>query len=274
MAGAATKRQRPRSIGVLAAPGGIHLEMRDTDDARRCVVVTGAAGAIGSLIVARLSGRWRLRATDVRPRAGIEELDVTDPDCCRAMFAGVDAVVHLAGDPDPQADWARLHGPNIEGAYVVAGAARDCGVRRLVLASSLQAVSAYPDERQRRAEDPARPANLYGATKAWAEALGGWVAATSQTSVVAVRIGYFSEPPPTAEEATPRNLSAWLSHDDCTRLIQAATESHVTGLTVVNGISANCYQAAELGEAERRIGYRPASDAWAHAPTGSTPAPG
>jgi hypothetical protein len=37
----------------------------------------------------------------------------------------------------------------------------------------------------------------------------------------------------------------------------------VTGLTVVNGISANRYRAATLGEAEQLIGYRPVGDAWA-----------
>ena len=147
------------------------------------------------------------------------------------------------------------------------------GVRRLVLASSVQAVSAYPESRQRRAGDAARPANLYGATKAWTEALGAWVTATSHTSVVALRIGFFSELPPTEDQATPGNLSAWLSHEDCTRLIRAAVESDVHGLTVVNGISANRYRIAELGDNERRIGYQPTDDAWQRTPTDPPPTP-
>ena len=134
-----------------------------------------------------------------------------------------------------------------------------------MLASSQQAVSAYPDTLQRRAEDPPRPANLYGATKAWAEALGSWVASTSDTSVVALRIGYFAEHPPTGDLATPRNLAAWLSHDDAAELIRAAVEADVTGLTVVNGISANRYRAgdprrgraaARLPPGRRRLGRR------------------
>jgi uronate dehydrogenase len=171
-------------------------------------------------------------------------------------------VVHLAANPDPVADWDALREPNVEGAYAVAAAARECGVRRLVLASSLQATSGYPQTRQRRAEDAPRSANLYGATKAWAEALGGWVAATSGTSVVALRIGYFSERPPAGDEATPANLSAWLSHGDCVRLIQAAVEANREGFVVVNGISANRYRVAELAEAEREIGYQPTDDTW------------
>jgi len=229
----------------------------------RRVVVTGAAGAIGSLIVGGLASRWQIRATDVRPRDGIEALDVTDFDRCLAIFGSADAVVHLAGNPHPDADWDSLRGPNVEGAYTVAAAAREGGVRRLVLASSLQALSGYPPTRQRRAADAPCAANLYGVTKAWAEALGGWVAATSRTSVVALRIGYFSAQPPAGAQATPSNLSAWLSPGDCTRLIRAAVETDHPGLVVVNGISANRYRVAELGEAEHAIGYSPADDAWA-----------
>ena len=226
------------------------------------VVVTGASGGIGSLIVARLGARWSIRATDLRANATVEALDVTDLEACLAAFAGADAVLHLAGNPEPTADWASLRGPNIEGTYAVAEAARHCGVRRLVLASSLQALTAYPVDRQRRATDPPRPANLYGATKAWAEAIGSWVAATSDTSVVAVRIGHFELSVPVGEEATPRNLAAWLSPDDCVALMQAAVESERSGFVVVNGISANRYRHAELGEPEASIGYAPRDDSW------------
>ena len=236
--------------------------MSDVLDRPR-VVVTGAGGAISSVVTARLRDRWRLRATDLRPDPDVERLDVTDADACRAAFSGMDAIVHLAGNPGPDANWSQLQGPNVTGAYVVAAAARDCAVSRLVLASSQQAVSAYPDALQRRAEDPPRPANLYGATKAWAEAIGSPVAATSSTSVVALRIGYFAAQPPVGEQATPRNRSAWLSHGDSAELIRAAVEADVTGLAVVNGVSANRYRIAELGEAERLLGYRPVDDAWA-----------
>jgi nucleoside-diphosphate-sugar epimerase len=232
------------------------------DFTQRRVVVTGAGGRIGAVVLGSLASRWQIRATDVKPSDGVEVLDVTDLERCAEFFRGADAVVHLAANPSPSAAWGELRGPNVEGAYAVAAAARECGVRRLVLASSVQAVSAYPDTLQRRGRDAPRAANLYGATKAWAEALGGWVAATSDTSVVALRIGYFAERPPAGEEATPRNLSAWLSHGDCSRLIQAAVEGESDGFVVANGISANRYRIVELGQTERQIGYEPIDDAW------------
>ena len=233
--------------------------------------MTGAAGAIGTAVAGELSAAWDLRRTDLAENPAdahpITALDVTDPAALRAAFAGADAVVHLAGDPRPSATWEDLHLPNVVGALEVARAAAELGVRRLVLASSQQAVAGYPDERQVRSQDAPLPRNLYGATKAWAEAVGGWIANTTDTSVVALRIGFFGHRPPTGTDDTPRNRAAWLSPGDCARLIRAAVEGEPPGparLIVVSGISANRYRKADLGPAEAAIGYAPVDDAWDH----------
>jgi nucleoside-diphosphate-sugar epimerase len=197
----------------------------------------------------------------VAPGAG-GNLDVTDLDACRAAFIDADAVVHLAAVPDPDASWAELFAPNVTGAYHVCRAAADCGVRRLVLASSLHAVSGYPDGQQRRVGDPPRPGNLYGATKAWSEALGAWTVATSSTSVVALRIGYFADSRPVGSGVTARDRAAWLSSRDCAELIRAAVEADGITFVVANGISANRYRIADLSETIQRLGYEPVDDAW------------
>ena len=110
--------------------------------------------------------------------------------------------------------------------------------------------------------DRPRPLNLYGATKAWAEALGASIAATSSTTVVALRIGWFAESRPPADEEWRGQYGAWLSARDAAELVRAAVEATVDGSVVVNGISANRYQIADLTEA-RALGYRPLDDAWA-----------
>lgn len=247
------------------------------------VVVTGAAGRIGRSSAPLLPPSWRLRLTDLRagalPGSGlpVEALDVTDEGACRAAFEGADAVVHLAGVPDPRAGWEQLLPANVIGTQAVAAAAAAAGVRRLVLASSLQAVSAHPAEHQVRSEDPPRPANLYGATKAWAELVGSWVAATSPTSVVALRIGYFQEEGPPWVDTTPRDEAAWLSVRDAADLLRAAVQAdlrdvdgaatgHGAGFVVVNGISAGRHRKADLSTPQRVLGYRPLDDAWAGDP--------
>ena len=237
--------------------------------APRRVVMTGAAGRIGRAVSPLLAERWTLLRTDregATDSTDVEVLDVTDLDACRAAFAGADAVVHLAGNPDPEATFDELQAPNLVGPYAVAQAAADAGVRRLVLASSLHAVSALPLGLQRRADDQPRPANLYGATKAWSEAVGAWTAATTATSVVALRLGYFREDRPPADAALADRI-AWLSVPDAAALVRAAVEAAlpegVDGFVVANGVSANRHNVVELEHTRRAIGYAPVDDAWA-----------
>lgn len=228
----------------------------------RRVVVTGAAGSIGRAVRAQLRARWDLCETDKVAAEGVEHLDVTDLDACRRAFTGADAVVHLAAVPDPNASWEQLLPANVIGAYTVARAAIDARVQRLVLASSLQAVSGAPEGTQRRSTDQARPANLYGASKAWAEALGSWVAETSATSVVVLRIGYFPPERPHRETTPPTDLSAWLSARDAAELLRAAVDADGVRYVVANGTSANRHRSADLHDTRTLLGYRPVDDAW------------
>ncbi len=227
------------------------------------VVLTGADGRIGRSVSPLLPDRWDLVRTDRVAGDGCEALDVEDLDACRAAFAGADAVVHLAADPDPEASWEDLLGPNVVGAHHVARAAADAGVGRLVVASSLQAVGAVPGTVQVRPEDPPRPANLYGATKAWAEALCSWVASTSGTSTVALRIGCFGEDRPDPGSASLLERSSWLSPRDAAELVRSAVEAPGSGFVVADGTSRNRHGRADLRRTEELLGYRPVDDAWA-----------
>jgi nucleoside-diphosphate-sugar epimerase len=228
----------------------------------RRVVLTGAGGRIGRAIFPLLPADWDVLRTDLEASEDIAALDVTDADACHRVFTGADAVVHLAAVPDPAASWEQLLPANVLGTYHVAEAAAACGVRRLVLASSLHAVSAVPSETQLRESDPPRPGNLYGATKAWAEALGAWLAATTSTSVVALRIGYFSPHRPDPDTVPASELAAWLSARDAAELVRAAVEAEGLTFIVANGISANRYRRADLRDTMQLLGYQPVDDAW------------
>jgi nucleoside-diphosphate-sugar epimerase len=228
----------------------------------RRVVLTGAGGRIGRAILPLLPADWDVLCADLEAKRDVVALDVTDSDACHRVFIGADAVVHLAAVPDPDASWERLLPANVLGAYNVAEAAAGCGVPRLVLASSLHAVSAFPAQTQVRTADPPRPANLYGATKVWAEALGAWVAATTSTSVVALRIGYFAEHRPNADTGSAKELAAWLSPRDAAELVRAAVEADGFKFLVANGTSANRYRRADLQDTMQQLSYQPTDDAW------------
>ena len=136
------------------------------------VVITGAAGLVGSMLRPRLARPGRtLRVLDIAPlTAGPEEeaiqASVTDMDAMTAACQGADAVIHLAGLPG-EAPWPRILELNINGSYVTFEAARRAGTPRVIFASSNHAVgftprSAFP------VPDYAFPApdTYYGVSKA------------------------------------------------------------------------------------------------------------
>jgi uronate dehydrogenase len=108
------------------------------------ILVTGSAGRIGQAVVRELKAREQVvRCFDLAPTPGVAESivgNISDMNAvCRAS-AGVRAIVHLAAIPDDDDFLTRLLPNNIIGAYNVLEAARQAGVRHLVLASSGQVV--------------------------------------------------------------------------------------------------------------------------------------
>ena len=119
----------------------------------------------------------------------IIELDLAQPPP-PALFAGVEVVVHLAGEARHDAPWDTLLPDNVQASYKVASAAMRAGCRRLIVASSVHAVYASPT-RLVAVDDPVAPADLYGVTKCFVEALAFWSAHRGPMSAAAVRIGAF-----------------------------------------------------------------------------------
>src|SRR5919107_1443818 len=112
--------------------------MRESSAGASVVVVTGANGFVGSRVCAALAERGALvRAVVRRPGAsspvgrGEERVgDFADPSFAAAVVQGADAVVttvHPMGS-----DRATQHRVAVEGTPLLARAARDAGVRRLV----------------------------------------------------------------------------------------------------------------------------------------------
>jgi nucleoside-diphosphate-sugar epimerase len=123
------------------------------------VVVTGASGFIGSALVAHLAARG---------------VDVSRPprELAADVFAGHDAVVHLANVAHTAADAALLRQVNVEGTRRVAELAVAQGVRRLVYLSSAKA---------------AEPQDPYGEAKLAAERQLFEIAARSRLELAVLR---------------------------------------------------------------------------------------
>ena len=202
--------------------------------------MTGAAGRIGRVLREAWRGRFpTLRLVDVcdlgerRPGEELVQLDVTDFEGLRRALDGIEVVVHLAGIPSEDL-FARLLEANVRGTYNVFEAARQCGVGRVVFASTNHVTGFYPRTQRIGPDDPVRPDSMYGATKVFGEAVGRLYVDKWGLEVVSVRIGSFRERP-----VSPHSLGMWLSPRDGVQLFTKAVTAPRVGYLVVFGLSRN-----------------------------------
>ncbi|HEY8827650.1 MAG TPA: NAD(P)-dependent oxidoreductase [Jatrophihabitantaceae bacterium] len=223
------------------------------------VLLTGAAGTIGSALAVRLPAYgWTVRGFDRVPVDGGVVGDITSPADLDAAMRGTSAVVHLAGQ-NTEARWPVVREANVEGTFQVFEAARRHGVSRVVYASSNHATGFTPVTPGLPAGAPPRPDTLYGVSKVFGEALGRYYADRYGMRVACLRIGTFAPRPPDI-----RALSTWLSPDDCGRLVDACLRSPALTYALVWGISANTRRTWSLDEG-RALGYLPQDDAEVYA---------
>jgi uronate dehydrogenase len=227
------------------------------------ILITGAAGGIGTLMRPRLARPGRvlrlLDTAEMAPAADGEHVElvrgsVTDMDVLEQACAQVDAVVHLAGYRREES-WQRIVEVNISGTYTVFEAARRQRVPRVILASSTHAAGYAP---MASPEVPdwtyPRPDTNYGVGKVAGEAIGSLYADRYGMDVICIRLGVCYDSP-----GRPELLDRWLSHDDCARLLEACLTAPSPGFTIVWGVSANTRRKLSLDEAQR-LGYQPRDD--------------
>jgi uronate dehydrogenase len=231
----------------------------------RRVLLTGAAGRIAAAVrpvLRELADELvltdRVHVEELAPGERFAAAELADPAPWEELAAGCDGIVHLGAVPD-EAPFDALAGPNLHGPFHVLEAARRRGVPRVVLASSGRATGFYRVGERLDGGATPRPDGLYGATKAFAEALGRMYADKFGLAVVALRIGSFEERP-----TTTRGLSTWLSPGDAGRLVRAALTGPVDGFLAVYGVSANARRWWDLPPS---LGYEPVDDAEAYAGT-------
>jgi len=226
------------------------------------ILITGAAGRIGSMLRPRLARQDRtLRLLDTAdltagPAEEVIQASVTDMDAMTAACRGASAVIHLA-NISTEASWADILQVNIQGTYVAFEAARRAGVPRVVFASSNHAVGFAPRE-SFPVPDYAFPApdTYYGVGKVAGEALAGLYHYRYGLDTICIRILTCFEKPPSA-----RALSTWLSPDDAGRLFEACLTTPAPGFRVIFGVSANSRGGwVSLREAEA-LGYTSRDDA-------------
>ncbi|WP_219116264.1 NAD(P)-dependent oxidoreductase [Janthinobacterium sp. UMAB-56] len=234
------------------------------------VLVTGAAGIIGTAFWKRRHGEFSLRLADLHtgkladaPCPSIQ-LDVSDYNACLAACAGIDVLLHLAGVPHASADFdAQLLQPNIIGTHNIFRAAQAQGVKKVVFASSAQAIEGYPLDMQVQESMPARPANMYGASKAFGEGVACAFAHQHGMTAIAVRIANVAHFAP-GQQHSARDIAAFISERDVVQLLARCIAADVTaGYHVVHGVSDNRYKRLSITATRQLVGYAPQDDGFA-----------
>jgi uronate dehydrogenase len=193
------------------------------------VLLTGAAGKIGSRARAYLRQRCQLRATDI--------ID---------LGSAMDGEETIVCDLADEAATRRLIA-----AWNVYEAAREARTRRIVFGSTNHVNGFYGPEDQLGTDVPARPDTLYGVSKVFGEAVARLFWDKHGIESVCLRIGSALEQP-----IVPRHLSTWVSYDDLNELIWCSLTAERVGYTVAYGMSNND-RAWWDNAGARHLGYRP-----------------
>ena len=220
------------------------------------VLITGAAGMIATELRNRLSSRFSLRLTDIAPvsplsgREHFVKADLADASALADVMNGMDAVVHLGGVA-VEDSWEKIMPANVVGAYNVFDAARQQGVKRIIVASSNHAVGYFPRGEVIDDRVLPRPDGRYGLSKAFAEMLGRLYADKYGMEVFCIRIGAM-----TLEPEDVRRLAIWIHPEDLTSLVEVGLSAPGIHYEIVYGMSDN-KRAWWDNSSALRLGYRP-----------------
>ncbi len=220
------------------------------------LLITGAGGNLGQVARQHFGGKYpHIRLSDradmgaAGPGEEIVQCDLTERDTVSQMLDGVDAVIHLGGQPD-EADWDTVINSNLIGAINVYEGALKAGTDRILFASSNHAIGMHDRARTIDHTCEARPDTRYGLSKAFGEDLGRLYAYKHGIRCMNLRIGSCFPKPFDA-----RSLSTWLSFRDFCQLLEIGLTADYQ-FEIVYGVSDNPTSWWDNSNAER-LGYKP-----------------
>ena len=230
----------------------------------KTILITGAAGDVGTHLRNELAGRYALRLSDIRPIKKLAQGetfvrgDVGRLSDMLRVSKGVDAIVHLGGFA-VEGPWDMILRANIVGCYNTFEAARVNGVKRILFASSNHATGFYRRDQNIDHRVYPKPDSRYGLSKVFGEQLGSLYADKYGMQVFCMRIGNVNLAP-----ADKRRLSIWISPRDFAQLVRIGIEHPDIRFEIVYGVSGNQRSWYDNSNAER-LGYRPQDDAEGYA---------
>lgn len=239
------------------------------------ILITGATGTIGLELTKHLVHQHELTVVgrdfsdfpdDLKKQVNIEKKDLVDEKNWTGLLDDIEYVIQLAGQADAEAEF---YGDLLELNYklphnLYAEAKKSKKLKRIIFASSIHAVDAYPEYVQVKATDPVRPADLYGVSKVYLEGLASYYAYTHGMESIGIRIAdYKASDEELAKDADKNGMAMFLSKRDMNHLINCCLEAELKEpFLIINGISKNSFPRLSYEEAHVQLGYEPQDDAF------------
>jgi uronate dehydrogenase len=229
------------------------------------LLITGAAGIVGTALRPLLRQRFKLRLLDRKPVEGLVEGEtaivgnLTDPACVRQAVEGVDGIVHLACAHGTDIQFQCTVEPNYHAILYLLESAQRYGVKRFVFASSHHVLGQHRADAAEYFDDmPVAPDSYYALSKVFGEAACAMISQRSDMATYIVRIGNAD---PKVTDA--RRLRMWTSARDLAQLLLIGLEHPDVRQEIVYGVSESPNPLFHNKRA-RTLGYTPQDNAGDH----------
>ena len=225
----------------------------------KTILITGAAGDVGTHLRRELAGKYSLRVSDLRPVKKINKeekfvrADISKFADAMRITKGVDAIVHLGGY-SVEGPWEGILSANIIGCYNVFEAARRNGVKRILFPTSNHATGFYGRNQTIDHRVYPKPDSRYGVSKVFGEALASLYADKYGMEMFCMRIGNVNPVP-----IDKRRLSLLFTPRDLAQLVTIGIERPRIRFEIVYGVSGNKRSWYDNSNAHR-LGYKPQDD--------------
>jgi len=245
------------------------------------VLVTGASGLIGGLVIRDLSDKYEFSGLSRRVVPGIvhTQAEIADPVAIRKASEGMDMVLHLAAETHEYDDWDKVMANTIGGTLNMFRAAQEAGVKRVVFMSTGSTMCGYEwyegspygklaanqlqalpsGEKLLDYKDPPRPDSFYGVGKLFGENTGRLFSDRYGMSVICIRLGAVL---PSDQPELIRHYPGYLSQADAVQMVDKCLDApESVRFDIFDAISENKRRWRDTSHAKQVIGWRPTGSA-------------
>ncbi|MFH1339313.1 MAG: NAD(P)-dependent oxidoreductase [Candidatus Omnitrophota bacterium] len=235
------------------------------------VGITGAAGNIGRTLQKGLGEKYDLCLYDIKQTTPLCNAPFTKVDFAiktelDGIFNGLDALIHLAGNPRPDAPRHLTFRNNFVATSFVFEEARRAGIKKIVYASSnfyheaaISEVLQGSSHNLITLDMAPSPISLYGESKVFGENLGRHLSYLGM-QFVALRIGWTVPEDNPAVYGGDYMRAVFCSKKDLVQAFDKALEVNTEFLAAFV-TSNNIHNVFDLSETRKKLGFQPQDNA-------------